>query len=1523
MLLRILCIISIIFSNGAFARDWESRRLLSEFRAEDAAVGDINGDGKADIAYGPFWFAGPDFTEQNRFATGDAFAPMRGYSDNFFSFIQDFDGDGKNDILVFGFPGKEARLYLNKAEADGLWPMHIVADIVAGESPTLIDLIPGGLPEIVCSRQTAFGYYEAGADVTQAWTWHPVSEKGVTHELFGHGMGVGDLSGDGRLDVIDRMNWYEHPAKEGEQWKTHRWALSPALGGAQMLVTDVDGDGDSDFISSLQAHGHGIAWFEQKNPGKFVQHDLVGASSTDNPYGVCFSQPHALELADVDGDGVMDFVTGKRWMAHQGKDTNAFQAPLLYWFRCVRGENGSVEFVPHLVDDDSGVGVGVTVADVDGNGTMDIISGNKKGLSVHLQVKDGPRKGEPRWQVEGGHPQDNYGVNLNAEQARELTDVPDGFSVDVIAAEPEIVQPIAMCFDARGRIWVVEGLTYPQPAPNGEGKDRIVILEDADADGTFETKKVFMEGLNLVSGIEIGFGGVWIGAAPNFMFIADKNGDDVPDGKPEILLDGWGQEDTHETLNSFTWGPDGWLYGCHGVFTHSKVGKPGTADADRVPLNAAVWRYHPVKHVFEVFAHGTSNPWGLDFNEVGDWFISSCVIPHFFHMVQGGRYVRQAGQHFNPYTFGEIDTIADHKHYAGAIGDHAFWGDKFVSRPAAPADTSALGGGHAHCGLALYLADVFPPEYRGDAFFHNLHGHRIVRERLEKDGSSYTARHRPDFLLSNNHDFIGVGIMLGPDGALYYSDWVDAQTCHHRDVEIWNRTNGRIFRVRYGDVRTKKFDLQKESDVDLAKRIFSPNVWFARQAQRILQERAAAGTLNGADVAAVLKSGPEPLRAMWALHAAGLLSVDELKEKLTDSNEYVRSWAVHLLGENGVDLGTWGDGETSLVTKRYMASLLQRLPHDQRWRIAETLMSDPAAQHDRIVPLLVWYGIEPLIDVDPKRVLAMTQKSEWGQVREFVFRRAALSETGREMFLLAMAQAKDVREFEDVAGQLLQALSKLPEVSRPKGWDEARARGRELKVGDALDQLGARFGDAEFFPYWRSIAGDEKVPSSRRAEALGILSRGNDPELGPIARAALAQPNLQGAAVAALKSFPGDETANALVGRLAEFPADLRNDAVNLLATRADMAMVLLKSVDSKAVPASVVSPVMLDQFERFENAELSALIGRNWSRGNGGVDAAQLKAAMDGWKAKLNAGVISKANASRGRLVFQNTCGTCHQMFGEGVALGPDLTGSNRADLGYILENVLAPSALVGRDYMLHIFTLKDKRVVSGVVREESPEFVIVAMPGGTLTDVKLSEVDKREVLPQSLMPPVLFDALPLEQVADLVKYLGSPNQVSLPGEAPIGADDDVPSPAKGVRRIEAETLADGGKVSGGTIQAQGMATFGKGWSGNSHLWWTGGKPADTLTLTLPLEAGNWVVRLFPTTAPDYAEVKVIMNGQIRVADLYTEKVLPGDVILFEKVTVSPNEALKIVIEISGKNAAALPAYMFGLDRIEVSPAG
>ncbi|MFY7877045.1 MAG: PVC-type heme-binding CxxCH protein, partial [Pirellula sp.] len=477
---------------------------------------------------------------------------------------------------------------------------------------------------------------------------------------------------------------------------------------------------------------------------------------------------------------------------------------------------------------------------------------------------------------------------LTAQEAAKAMVVPDGFRVIASAAEPDMLQPIAMALDDRGRVWVAEAYEYPRRAAEGTGRDRILIFEDTDLDGTLDKRKVFAEGLNLVSGLEVGFGGAWVGAAPYLMFIPDRDGDDKADGKPEILLDGWGLQDTHETLNAFIWGPDGWLYGCHGVFTHSNVGKPGAADQDRKPINAGVWRYHPTRHVFEVFAHGTSNPWGVDFNDQGQAFITACVIPHLYHIIDGGRYERQAGNHFNPFTYDDIKTIAEHRHYVGA-NPHAGNGK-----------SDSAGGGHAHAGAMIYLGDAWPQSYRNQLFMNNIHGQRLNIDVLKAKNSGYTGSYSPDFLLTGDKASQILNLRYAPDGQAWMIDWYDMQACHLTDPGKHDRSNGRIYKIVYGNKKPESVDLTKASDVDLANKMSHRNDWFVRHSRRLLQERAAVRKIDRKAVD-VLKSflkvtneETTRLRAAWALSCTNELDDATLEMLVKDPSEYVRAWAIQL-----------------------------------------------------------------------------------------------------------------------------------------------------------------------------------------------------------------------------------------------------------------------------------------------------------------------------------------------------------------------------------------------------------------------------------------------------------------------------------------------------------------------------------------------------------------------------------------------------------------------------------------------------
>lgn len=563
---------------------------------------------------------------------------------------------------------------------------------------------------------------------------------------------------------------------------------------------------------------------------------------------------------------------------------------------------------------------------------------------------------------------------LTPDEAIAKMTLQEGFKVNAFAAEPGCQQPFAFTFDERGRVWMCENLNYETRRSDLYDKGplgRIVILTDTDGDGEMDERKVFKDKILFPTGIALGHGGVYVGSPPNLLFIPDKNRDDVPDAEPVIKLDGWGRQDRHETLNSFLWGPDGWLYGTQGVFTHSRVGRPGTPDKDRVPINAGVWRYHPLNETFEVFAWGTSNPWGLDFDDRGQAFVTACVIPHMFHMIQGGRYHRQAGRHFNKHVYDDIKTIADHRHAS------------------------------AHGGARFYYADQFPEKYRNKLFMCNIHLHGVLVDELKRKGSGYVAsdpKYGGNFAMSNDPQWLGFNMELGPDGSLYAIDWHDSDICGRK---VLHQKTGRLWRISYGDAKYPVgMDLTKLSDAKLVEMHLHNNEWYARQARRLLQERALAGRMVPATLAGLRKilsdnaDVTRRLRALWTLQLVGGLGDVMLAPLLDDKDEHIRAWAIQLIAEDRrvapevlTKWATMAKEDKSAVVRLFLASAMQRLKPGQRWDVLEGLVGHAGDSNDHNLPLLIWYALEPLVPMDADRTAKVAAACKIDKIKGYIERR--------------------------------------------------------------------------------------------------------------------------------------------------------------------------------------------------------------------------------------------------------------------------------------------------------------------------------------------------------------------------------------------------------------------------------------------------------------------------------------------------------------------------------------------------------
>jgi putative membrane-bound dehydrogenase-like protein len=971
---------------------------------------------------------------------------------------------------------------------------------------------------------------------------------------------------------------------------------------------------------------------------------------------------------------------------------------------------------------------------------------------------------------------------LPPEEAAATMQLPPGFKATLFAGEPAIVQPMAFTFDDRGRIWVVENLSYPTWKADGTGNDRVTILEDTDGDGRHDKRTVFLDnGVNL-SGIEVGFGGVWLTAAPNLIFIPDANGDDKPDGEPKILLDGWTLEAKHNIVGNLAWGPDGWLYGCHGITAPSLVGKPGTPTERRQTVSCGVWRYHPVRHQFEVYANGTTNPWGIDWDERGELFITNCVIKHIFHVPPGAHFVRMFGQDPNPYVYGLMESCADHQHWAGGHWSTARGGPTHHD----------FGGGHAHAGCMIYLGDNWPAEYRGNAFLLNIHGQRLNRDILEPQGSGYVAKHAPDFAFSKDPWFRGLHAKYGPDGGVYISDWSDSGECHDNKEEQCDKTGGRIFKIVYGDAVPFRLDLAGLSDAKLVSLQTDENEWRARHARRLLQERAAKGQLNHSYVDLIpppVGSGVRDdlayrLRVLFTKHVTGRISSDMLDGIIRgDADKEVRACAVLLSVEQRsvppvilAALKIQAASDPSPWVRLHIASALQRAPLDDRWPIAEALLAHGEDASDAYLPLMYWYAIEPLVPRNARKAIEMLPRVHIPLVRQYIARRVVATREGDgtsppasnawmlDELLRALAAASDAVRLDMLQG-LKEAYAGRRGVDPPATWNSVYATladSRNAQVREDAKELGVLFGDRTLIAELQaSLFRQPRLDLAARRRALELLATKHEPVFLMVLLSLINDPELRPDAIRALGGYNSPEIPPRLINAYTKLSAAERQDAIQTLTARPIFALVLLDAIEQGIIPRQDVSALTIRQLQAMGDEKLSERLAKVWGAIRRASADKQAKAEQ--LKNQLPPEVLKSADLSHGRAIFAKTCANCHRLFGEGSKIGPELTGGQRHNLDYVLDNVLDPSAIVPREYKVNVLRLADGRIVQGVIVSETPQGLVVQTANETVP-VPTAEIEARKESQLSMMPEGLFDRLAADEIRDLVAYLASPQQVPLP---------------------------------------------------------------------------------------------------------------------------------------------------------------
>jgi putative heme-binding domain-containing protein len=950
--------------------------------------------------------------------------------------------------------------------------------------------------------------------------------------------------------------------------------------------------------------------------------------------------------------------------------------------------------------------------------------------------------------------------------------VADGLEIKLVAAEPQVAQPLSITFDDRGRMWVLQYRQYPdpnglkpvavdqylrtkydrlpEPPPFGpKGKDRISIYEDTDGDGRADHVKDFLSDLNLASGMALGYGGVFVVQPPYLLFYADRDGDDRPDGPPKVLLSGYGMEDAHAFANSLTWGPDGWLYGAQG----STV----TALIRGIGFQQGIWRYHPRWDQFELFSEGGGNTWGVEFDRFGNLFPAGNTAEPLEHHVQGAYLVKGFGKHgplHNPHTYGYFQPVLHH----GYLGD-------------------SLSGG-----AIIYQGGAFPTRFDNACICPHTRHSACRWATIETRGSTFATRAAGDFVTSDDIWFRPVDMTVGPDGAIYIADWYDYNISHSspKNRSQWyqpSRLDGRVWRVappQVAPIRASALDLGRMSSAQLVALLSHRNDWFRRQARRLLAERCDQSVTSALQRLA-LESEHEPLalEGLWSLYVLGALDQTLALQTLASRHEYVRAWTVRLLGDERIlappiarRFVELARDDASVVVRGQLACTAKRIPASQAIPVIEQLLRHDEDADDVQMPLLIWWAIEGKAISDTGRVLELVHSSDlWHRplmarflveriARRFLsegtnasaaacadFLKIARRENSIDAALEGMLQALSGQVRDHVPGPLASAVS---DIVRSESTNP-----RAIELALRMKLPGAAPAAVHF-------AANRAANEHDRLTVINALGESRTKAAIPVLLSFLADQSPESIKIGALSAlgyFSDDQIAETVLDRFSQLSPGSQSRSIELLCTRPSWSLKLAESIDRKAIAAEAVPRELLQRLRQTDNPRLLGLIEKHW-----GKIRATTPFETQG---RINAIVQSlykgKGDAARGRQYFEKTCATCHKLHGSGSAVGPDLTAAERKNRELLVQNIVDPSAVVRPEFMTHVAVTKDGQILTGLLAESTPEKITLIDAKNQRTVLKRGDLEELKESAISLMPEKLLDDLSDQQIRDLVAYVQS----------------------------------------------------------------------------------------------------------------------------------------------------------------------
>jgi putative heme-binding domain-containing protein len=959
---------------------------------------------------------------------------------------------------------------------------------------------------------------------------------------------------------------------------------------------------------------------------------------------------------------------------------------------------------------------------------------------------------------------------FSPKDAVKLFQHPDDLAVQLAIGDPEIAQPLFMNWDERGRLWVLEYRQYPYPAglkvvsrdvylrtvydkvPKApphhvKGMDRISIHEDTNGDGVYDKHNVFVDGLNIATSFVRGRGGLFVTNPPYLLFYPDKNGDDIPDGDPEVLLEGFGMEDTHSVINSLRFGPDGWLYGAQGSTVSANIKKPGTKDKPIRSMGQQVWRYHPETKKYETFAEGGGNSFGVEIDEKGRIYSGhNGGNTRGFHYVQGGYYRKGFGKHgplSNPYAFGYFENM---KHHNVARFTHNF---------------------------VIYEGNVLPSTYRGRLFgIEPLQG-QLVMSDFQPFQSSFATKDISRVVKTDDQWFRPVDIKAGPDGSIYFADLYEQRIDHssHHAGRV-DKSTGRIYRLRAKQLQKNiAFDYGKLDGPGLVNLLKHPNKWHRQTALRLIGDRRDKSLIPALKKQVTEAGGQLALETLWALHLSGGLTDDNAIDLLQHGNQHVRAWTVRLLCDHysiqpaiAAALTKMAANEPYITARKQLASSAKRLPADQALPIIRNLLKYDEDVGDIHQPLLLWWAIESKAGNDADKVLAQlfADKTAWQQplVKQII--------VGR--LIKRFAQSGTRADLDAAAKFLNSSPDKSSTEALLKGFEEA-FKGRSLvgipdKLVDALAATGGgstalRLRQGQPAAIKDAIAAVTGAKDKDRGQYVRIFGELGLPEFIPALLSVVEKENnaeIVSAALTSLQVFDDLRVGQSVVKQLNRVPKDSHLVAETMLASRGVWAVELLEAVDRGELKASDVSETGLRKALLHKNARVDALVEKHWGEIAGATTEQMQKKIVD-LKKILNGG---SGNPKKGKLVYKNICGKCHVLYGEGGKIGPDLTSFKRDNEDRILLNIVNPSIEIREGFENYVVVTNDGRMANGFLADKDNQVVVLRGVDGQNLIFRKDEIDEMHAIPRSVMPEGTLKNLSITQIRDLFAYLRSSQPVN-----------------------------------------------------------------------------------------------------------------------------------------------------------------